>query len=117
MPTNYPAQVTALSQSRTNSTLRENVHPTDHNDANQAINQITATLGVNPQGSFATVQARLAAIAATTKLRYYDVNGWDANSETDRAIDIDNTTLYELTNVVATLIFDLKDAGLMKTTP
>lgn len=61
MTTAYPGGLDSL---KTNingdtDTLATVPHDAQHNNANAAINAIEATLGINPQGSAATVAARL----------------------------------------------------------
>ena len=107
MPSAYPAGLDAFPTNRTNTTAQSTTHPTDHNDANDAVNKIEAELGTNPSAAFATVTARLAAIQDATDV--YTLTGVDA----DRVINVDSTTLNELLNVVGTLIQDLKDRGIV----
>ena len=64
MPSAYPGALDALSTSSANGTTSNDTHPALHNDANAAINAIQSTLGIDPQGSEATVAARLAALEA-----------------------------------------------------
>ncbi len=44
---------------RTNSTLTENDHPSDHNDTSDALTDIITELGADPKGSFTDVEDRL----------------------------------------------------------
>ncbi len=59
MASAYPGGLDAFPTNRTNATPMVTVHPSDHNNHADAINKIEATLGVDPQGSFATVVERL----------------------------------------------------------
>lgn len=65
MPSAYPGALDALPTSSANSTPSEDTHPALHNGANEAINAIESTLGINPQGAAETVAARIAAIEST----------------------------------------------------
>jgi hypothetical protein len=62
MPSAYPGALDALTTASANSTPSTDTHPALHNDANSAINAIQETLGTNPQGSEASVAARLTTI-------------------------------------------------------
>ena len=59
----YPPSV--LPTNRANGTTVVDQHPADHNALAQAVNDITSTLGAAPAGSYASVQARLAAQPAS----------------------------------------------------
>ncbi len=108
MASAYPAGLDAFSTGRTNATAMTVTHPADHNDANDALNKIEAELGTNPSGSQATVKDRLDLLnpAAPSAYTLTGVN-------TDRAINVDSTTVNELLNVVGTLIADLQARGIV----
>lgn len=55
----FPDSIAELSTDAANSTPLEDDHPGRHNDVAAEVNAIEATLGLNPEGSFATVAARL----------------------------------------------------------
>ncbi len=62
---NYPAALDTLTTSLLDSTLSMPNHAAAHNNANSAINNVEATLGINPHGGYATVKDRLDAIASS----------------------------------------------------
>jgi len=62
MASSYPAALDALDSSSTNNTISNDIHPALHNDANDAINAVQETLGINPQGSQTDVATRIASI-------------------------------------------------------
>ena len=62
MPSAYPGALDALTTASANATPSTDTHPALHNNANAAINAIQSTLGTNPQGSEASVAARIAAL-------------------------------------------------------
>lgn len=62
MASKYPGELDSLPTNKNNSTVAEDDHAPNHNDANDAINKIEAELGTNPSGSAETVAARLAAL-------------------------------------------------------
>lgn len=68
MGSSYPGALDSLPNPTSTTPLDSSTaglaHHTQHANANDAIEAIQATLGVNPQGSEATVAARLAVIAA-----------------------------------------------------
>jgi len=66
MASSYPGALDAFSNPSASDTLDSATvpHHTQHSDANDAIEAIQATLGVNPQGSSATVTQRLSSISA-----------------------------------------------------
>jgi hypothetical protein len=64
----YPPST--LPVNRTNASAVTDNHPGDHNNVNQAVNDIVATLGPNPQGAQATVQARFGIMPALIAWRY-----------------------------------------------
>ena len=64
MTSNFPGGLDNLVTTRTDSTPNLTIHATDHNNYADAINKIEAELGINPSGSFATVDARFVAAAA-----------------------------------------------------
>ena len=67
MSSNYPASLDALTNPTATDVLNSTTvpHHQQHTDANDAIEAIEGTLGTNPQGSAATVGARLVALDAT----------------------------------------------------
>ena len=67
MSTNYPGALDSLVNPTATDTLDSATvpHATQHADANDAIEAIEVTLGVNPQGGSATVVARLTALDST----------------------------------------------------
>ena len=80
MASNYPSSADALSNPASGDALSTG-HAAQHANANDAIEAIESTLGLNPQGASATVKARLDAIEAdswVTSARILDgtiVNG------------------------------------------
>jgi len=75
----YPPSV--LPVNRTNASAVQDNHPGDHNAENQAINDIVTTLGSAPQGTFASVQARLdGGLSRLIAWRYGRVNGLVLNA-------------------------------------
>lgn len=62
MPSAYPGALDTLTNPTSSDTLASVPHADQHADANNAITAIQETLGVNPQGSAATVAARIAAL-------------------------------------------------------
>jgi hypothetical protein len=75
----YPPST--LPVSRTNSSAVTDNHPGDHNSVNQAMNDTVAMLGSNPQGTYATLQARLAALPGSlVAWRYGRINGLVLNA-------------------------------------
>lgn len=93
---------TQLPTNRTDATVQAANHIADHTQLAQEVIAIEGELGIDPSGTYATVKARLDAIQNQTNV--YTV----ANGSTDRAIDVNTTTIGELLNVVATLIADLQ---------
>lgn len=67
MATNYPGALDSFTNPTANDTLNSATvpHADQHANANDAIEAIQATLGINPQGGSATVVARLNALDAT----------------------------------------------------
>jgi hypothetical protein len=67
MSTNYPGALDSFVNPTATDTLDSATvpHATQHADANDAIEAIEVTLGVNPQGGSATVVARLTALDST----------------------------------------------------
>lgn len=65
MTSTYPTTLDAFSTSSSDSTPSSTTHPALHNDANDAINKVEAELGTDPAGTYATVKARLDALAIT----------------------------------------------------
>ena len=80
MASSYPSSADALSNPASGDALSTG-HAAQHANANDAIEAIESTLGLNPQGASATVKARLDAIEAdswVTSARILDgtiVNG------------------------------------------
>jgi hypothetical protein len=58
----YPTTLDTLPIANANDTPSIDTHPALHNDVNAAVMAIQSTLGVDPQGSDATVAARIAAL-------------------------------------------------------
>jgi hypothetical protein len=65
MASTYPGTLDSFATNSTDSTPSATTHPALHNDANDAINKVEAELGTNPSGTYATVLARLDALAIT----------------------------------------------------
>lgn len=67
MATNYPGALDSFTNPTANDTLSSATvpHADQHANANDAIEAIQATLGINPQGGSATVVARLNSIGAS----------------------------------------------------
>lgn len=64
MASKYPAALDNLPTNRTDTTPLTTTHPSDHNNAADAVNKIESELGTNPSGSYATLAARLDALQA-----------------------------------------------------
>jgi hypothetical protein len=64
MPSNYPGGFDSLSTSYVNATPQSTTHPTHHDDLADAVNKIEAELGLLPKGGYASVRARLDALAS-----------------------------------------------------
>ncbi len=115
MPSAYPGALDALATNKLNTTPLTTDHVAHHNDMADAINKIEAELGVNPSAAFATVLLRLNDVdTRILQLKpaapsVYTVT----NVTTDRAIDVNVTTMDELADVVGTLIVDLKARGIV----
>lgn len=62
----YPGGLDSFPTNRVDGTATPTTHPTDHNDANDAVNKIEATLGINPQGTYADVAERLGDVSVQT---------------------------------------------------
>lgn len=62
MATNYPGAVDTLTNPVAADPLSSPAHAGQHTNANDAIEAIEGTLGVNPQGAYATVAARMAVV-------------------------------------------------------
>lgn len=69
MASAYPGALDALTNPSGSDSLDTPavLHSAQHTNANDAVEAIEATLGVNPQGGSATVKARLDALTAATK--------------------------------------------------
>lgn len=65
MPTSYPGALDALTNPSGGDLLSAS-HPQQHANANDAIEAIQGALGVNPQGSAASVAARLAGVTLSS---------------------------------------------------
>jgi len=91
-----------LPTSRADTTAMAVNHAQDHDQLALEVIAIEAELGISPKGTYGSVKARLDAIQ-NTSTPYTVTNAGPA----DRAIDVNNTTLGELLNVVATLLSDL----------
>lgn len=59
MASNYPGAIDTLATNKTDSTVAAGDHAPHHNDLADAVNKIEGALGTNPQGTSATVKARL----------------------------------------------------------
>lgn len=64
MPSSYPGSFDSLTNPVSTDPLNSPAHAGQHTNANDAIEAIETTLGVNPQGAFATVAARMSAVDA-----------------------------------------------------
>ena len=65
MATNYPGSIDSFTNPVSTDTLASVPHAAQHDNINDAVKAVETTLGVNPQGSYATVAARLAASTGT----------------------------------------------------
>jgi hypothetical protein len=83
--------------SRTNSSAVTDNHPGDHNSVNQAMNDTVAMLGSNPQGTFATLQARLAALPAS-------LVGWRYGRTANLSLNASGGTMSFPNFVTATMV-------------
>jgi hypothetical protein len=61
MPSGYPGSIDTHPTNNQDSTPSPSIHPTLHNDANDAINKIQRELGPNPSGAYNDVATRLQA--------------------------------------------------------
>jgi hypothetical protein len=64
MASKYPGSLDALTNPVATDPLNNPAHAEQHEDANDAIEAIQSTLGTNPEGGYATVDARLTDIAS-----------------------------------------------------
>jgi hypothetical protein len=106
----YPTALVTTSDlptSRVDATAQATNHAQDHDQLALEVIAIEAELGINPSGALSTVAARFAQIQ--TAPTYTVTNAAAA----DRTIDVNNTSVGELLNVVATMIADLKVAGIL----
>lgn len=62
MATTYPGAIDSLTNPVSTDPLSSPAHAGQHTNANDAIEAIEGTLGVNPQGAYATVAARMAVV-------------------------------------------------------
>jgi hypothetical protein len=62
MASNYPGAIDTLATNKTDSTVAAGDHAPHHNDLADAVNKIEGALGTTPQGTSATVKARLDAV-------------------------------------------------------
>ena len=103
MASNYPSSADALSNPASGDALSTG-HAAQHANANDAIEAIESTLGLNPQGASATVKARLDAIEAdswVTSARILDgtiVNG-DVSASADHIVPVSVGGSDELANL------------------
>lgn len=58
---NYPGALDNLATDKANNTTSQDDHPAHHNDLASAVNAVQSTLGVDPQGGSADVDARITA--------------------------------------------------------
>src|SRR5262245_54276397 len=63
----YPAELDGIQAGKSNQTLMKDDHAAHHNQLASGVNSVQNILGINPQGSYATVSARIAAAAAGTQ--------------------------------------------------
>jgi len=77
MASAYPGGLDSFPTNRADGTVMATNHPGDHNNLADAVNKIEATLGVDPQGSFATVVARLDGGSQPLKTRIFTVAAAD----------------------------------------
>jgi hypothetical protein len=77
MATNYPGALDSLTNPTASDTLDSATvpHASQHANANDAIEAIESTLGVNPQGSSASVAARFATTAVLAAANAFTVGG------------------------------------------
>ena len=83
MATNYPNGYDSLTNPTGTDALSSPAHASQHADANDAIEAIQATLGLNPEGAYANVDARLDALvtdAAAAASSYADASSASAGS-------------------------------------
>lgn len=107
----WPSSLDNLPTTHVNTDEAENLHPQLHNEANGAINSIEAALGLSPQGSAASVAARLVAIeAAITGSTAITPESFGAKADLKYVMDA-ATTATSKTLTSATASFTSADVG------
>lgn len=106
----FPSGIVSTTQLPTRSdasAMGPNVHSNDHNQIRDELVAVETELGTNPKGTRASVKARLDVVDPPAKQTYQILN----EGADDRTIDVNNTSVGELMNVIATLMKDLAANG------
>lgn len=82
-----------LPATRTNDTLTANTHPSDHNQVAAALNALKVLLGAAPQGSAASVTARLAALDTLVGTLNSTLSGLTASGYIHTGVGVPSNTL------------------------
>jgi hypothetical protein len=96
MTTSYPGSLDSFVNPTSTDTLSSSTvpHAAQHDNANDAIAAVESTLGVNPQGSYSTVAARLAASTGSIVTAKGDLlAATGASTITNLPVGADGTTL------------------------
>jgi len=103
MATNYPGALDSLTNPTASDTLDSATvpHATQHANANDAIEAIESTLGVNPQGSSASVAARFATTALLAVANAFTVGGHVITNAVTSVIPL---TIKRVLNQLADLV-------------
>jgi preprotein translocase subunit Sec61beta len=112
MASSYPSSADALSNPASGDALSTG-HAAQHANANDAIEAIESTLGLNPQGASATVKARLDAIEAdswVTSARIADgtITGTDIASGTVATANVADGAITPIKTPVFTILLVLE---------
>jgi len=85
----FPGSLSSLTTGVTDSNDAAAFHAQLHNDTNAEVNAIESTLGVNPQGAYSDVAARIAAVASAAggTVAVHTLNGAHAESATTVTLD------------------------------
>ena len=114
MASSYPGGLDAFTNPSASDTLDSATvpHADQHSNANDAIEAIESTLGVNPQGGSATVTARLTALDSTVSGKVASVSAGDstvtvAGTSTAPTVAVNQSALTIAESQVTNLVSDL----------
>ena len=114
MASSYPGGLDAFTNPSASDTLDSATvpHADQHSNANDAIEAIESTLGVNPQGGSATVVARLTALDSTVSGKVASVSAGDstvtvAGTSTAPTVAVNQSALTIAESQVTNLVSDL----------